>query len=350
MNLTLEQINEIYKEVRKNTKNKRKIYYFEINKMQNFKEIKEMLNDYDGGIYNIFVITKPKIRIVMSQNIKDKIINHAFTRYVLKNKLEKYLDYRNIATRENKGTDYGIKLLKKYLEKNKKYDKFYILKIDISKYFYNIDHQILKEMLKNKLKEQEYELLEKILNSTNKEYINEKITKLNEKYKDLPIYKNNKGLPIGNMTSQFLSIFYLNEIDHMIIHSLKIKYFIRYMDDFILIYHNKTYLKECLKRIEKEINKYKLQINKNKTEIKCSLEWNEFLGYRFKIQNKKAIFILKKESIKRIKKRVKELKYLYKNNKISEKTIFSSIMTFTNSFKYGSYTRRKRIIDLFYEK
>ena len=75
---------------------------------------------------------------------------------ILEPKLTKYLDNRNIATRKGMGTDYGIRLMKKYLEINKKYDTFYVLKIDIRKYFYSIDHEVLHNMLKNDLDSDEY--------------------------------------------------------------------------------------------------------------------------------------------------------------------------------------------------
>ena len=209
MNVNLKDLNHIYLEVKKNTKNKRKIYHFEKNKIQKLSEIKESISTYNGGSYNIFIITKPKIRVIMSQNIKDKVINHYVSRFILEPKLEKYLDDRNIATRKNKGTSLGIKILKKYIEKNKKYKNFYILKIDISKYFYNIDHKVLKDMLIDKLDKEEYFIIEKIIDSTNQDYINKTILKLSKKYNlDLSIYSYGKGLPIGNLSSQILSIFY----------------------------------------------------------------------------------------------------------------------------------------------
>ena len=134
-------------EIRKNTKNKSKIYNFEKYKFQYINNIYNIIVNYNNNYtckYNIFLITKPKFRIVMSLNIKDKVINHYITRNYLIPNLEKYLDDRNVATRKNKGTSYARKLLNKYIEENKKYDNFYILKLDISKYFYTIDHNILK--------------------------------------------------------------------------------------------------------------------------------------------------------------------------------------------------------------
>lgn len=165
-------------EVKRNTKNKLKVEEFDNYYSLNIKEIKEelMSGDYIPGEYNIFFIREPKLRIIMSQSIKDKIINHLVARYFLINVFEKGLIENNIATRKNKGTHYGLKLFKKYLNIMKnKYNNFYILKFDISKYFYNIDHDIVKELIRNKIKDKKViSLIDKIIDSTDKEYINKK--------------------------------------------------------------------------------------------------------------------------------------------------------------------------------
>ena len=97
---------------------------------------------------NIFLAFEPKIRFIMEQGIYDKIINHYITRYILMPKLEKYLGNRNCATRKVMVTSYAIKLLKKDIEIFKKYNKFYFLKIDISKYFYSLDHEVIISIVK----------------------------------------------------------------------------------------------------------------------------------------------------------------------------------------------------------
>ena len=187
----------------------------------------------------------------MSLNIHDKLINHFMTRYVLEPKLTKYLDNRNIATRVGLGCDYGIKLIKKYINKMKKYNNFYILKLDIKKYFYNINHDKLKEMIKrakakekelkkeieeeiedidrddeddeivimrlikenedysfeNDLNNIEYKIICNIIDSTNEDYINKIINKLG---KDLPLYQKGRGLPIGyENQSIFINILFI---------------------------------------------------------------------------------------------------------------------------------------------
>lgn len=352
---------DIYeKEVSKNTKNKKKVYQFEKNKMQNIEYICASLQNpnYTGGNYNIFLIKYPKYRIVMSLNLRDKVINHYFTRHVLMPKLTKYLDDRNVATRKNMGTSAGIRYVRKYLEENKKYSKFYILKIDISKYFYTIDHQILKDMLKDDLTPFEYKYVSQIIDSTNKLCINEQITKLKEReyqitdrkqeIERLPIYEYGKGLPIGNMSSQFLSIFYLNALDHKIIHDFHIKHYVRYMDDFLLIHPDKKHLEYCLKEITNILEtKYLLKLNKNKTKIYSIDQGFDFLGYRFRIYYKKTIMTLRKESIQRIKKRVKEVNYKYKHNDISFEQAFSSMNNYLYTYQ-GSRSKINRIIEKYW--
>jgi len=243
--LDIRKIQAVYnKRVRLNTKNKLKLERFENNYVSNMVLIKNILvnKSYIPGKYNIFIIKEPKVRLIMSQNITDKIINHVFSEYFLVNIFEKCFINENIATRKNKGTYFGIKLFKKYLNEIKG-KPFYILKFDISKYFFNLDHETVKRLIRTKIKDKDVlRTIDLIIDSTDEDYINETIKKLKEKeiekiskgnsinkdevikeIRTLPEYKKGKGLPIGNMSSQILAILYLNELDHYIKEKLKIK-------------------------------------------------------------------------------------------------------------------------------
>lgn len=294
----------IYKFIRTKVKNKKRIETFENNYTMNISYIKKILENktYRPSKYNIFLIRKPKYRIIMSQNMIDKIVSHLCSKYLLIPYLEKSLIDTNVATRKNKGISYGIRLLRKYLNcVNKDY---YYLKFDISKYFYNIDHEILKELLLKKIKDKDVlNIVFKLIDSTNYDYINKKInllkTKEIERYKNnskvikeienIPIYKIGKGLSIGSMLNQFLAIFYLSKFDHFIKETLKIKYYIRYMDDGILIHKDKMYLEYCLREIKKELNKYKLNYNDKKTKIGKVEHGINYLGFNFYLKNKLII-------------------------------------------------------------
>ena len=352
-NLNVSNLLNIYEnEISKNVKNKRKLYDFEINKMQYIEDIIKMLKNGLVGHnhYNIFLIYEPKCRLVMSLSVKDKVINHFITKYVLENSLSKYLDERNVATRKGMGTDYAIKLVKKYINKLKcKYDNFYVLKLDISKYFYSVDHDVLKKLMADKLDIYEYDIISKIIDSTNKIYINETINELKLKNSvDIPLYEYGKGLPIGNMTSQFLSIYYLNKLDHFIVHDLKLKYYVRYMDDFIVLDSDINKLKDAKKTIIDKLEKeYKLMINEKKTWINNMKYGFSFLGYTYKVIDKKAIIKIKRSNIDKIKKRIKEVKYLFNTGKMGYYSTFCSIMTYSNSYKYAD-RKIKRLIDKYW--
>ena len=338
MRVNLSDLKLVYEqEIRKNVKNRKKIFKFETQKLEYLLDIKRILenNLYDSGRYNIFLIYKPKLRVVMSQSIYDKVINHYVSRFILIPKLSKYLNNRNCATRKNMGIDYAIKLFKKDIESFKKYKEFYFLKLDISKFFYSIDHNILLNLIKEDLTSEEYDLVKVILNSTNKLYINKIISNFENKLNiSLPKYEYNKGLPIGNQSSQFLAIFYLAKLQHFMIHNLHLK-FVNYMDDYVIIHQDKVYLKKCLDIITSKLsNEYNLLVNKNKTYISSSKNGIPFLGYNFKVINNKTIIRLNSNSKKNIKKGIKRTKYLFTNNLINFDKLFSSIENYKHSYPY----------------
>lgn len=355
--LDIKVIQKIYSSrVRVNTKNKLKLEKFENNYVSNMIYIKQILEErnYKPGRYNIFLIKEPKLRIIMSQNIIDKLINHVVTQYFLINIFESTLIEENVATRKNKGTKYGIFLLKKYLNEVK--DKnFYVLKFDISKYFFNLDHDIIKELLEHKIKDKDVlKILCDIVDSTDSCYVNERINSLKEKeikkindsncknkellikeIKELPNYEVGKGLPIGNMSSQFLANLYLNELDHFIKNKLKVKYYIRYMDDGVIIHQNKEYLQYCLEEINKILERYKLKLNK-KTKIYSCKEGFEFLGFRYIIKNNKVIMKVKNSTKKRFKRKIKAYNKLLKKDKLSEFDYNQVLASYKGHLSYGN--------------
>ena len=279
-----------YKEVLKTTKNKKYIVLFDrykciyINKIYN-----DLLNKtYIPGVLREVTIYEPKERIIVVQDIYDKIINHLVSRQILIPYLINGLIDGNVASRKGYGTSKGRELYFKYRNIcNIKYKKYYILKIDISKFFYSIDHDILKSMIRRKIKDKDVLfLLDKIIDN----------------------YGVDKGIPIGLMTSQIFAIFYLDGIDKYIKEVLKIKYYIRYQDDMVLFYQDKEYLQYCLSCIKIELDKLKLEINK-KTRIYKSNENMNFIGVRKngRLSNYQKTTKKVKNNIKKFKNNEKEL-------------------------------------------
>lgn len=226
--LTIDNLYAMWNIVRITCKNKREIFYFSLNLNTNILNIYNELKSrtYKPDKFRCFMIFEPKARLVMSQTIKDKIVNHFITNYYLIPFVESKLIDSNVATRKLKGSNYANILLWQYFNKilvNNENKEIYCLKIDISKYFYSINHELLINMLGKYIADTSViNLIKVIIEETNKDYVNQNILKFNKQYKtDIPYYVDGKGLSIGAMSSQFLAIFYLNELDHFIKEELK---------------------------------------------------------------------------------------------------------------------------------
>jgi len=119
------------------------------------------------------------------------------------------------------------------------------------------------------------------------------------------------------------------------------------MDDFLLFSDNKEYLKEVMKKIEKELNTvYCLKLNSKKSHIVNIKEGFTFCGYHFRVINSKTIITVPAATRRRVKQRIKEVRYLYRNNLISLRSCFSSIQTYYNAFKFGNKMKMRRMVDL----
>ncbi|MBQ9298596.1 MAG: RNA-directed DNA polymerase [Clostridia bacterium] len=329
------------KTIRVNTKNKKKIQQFDNFYTCNIAKIKETLikKEYIPGKYHIFMIHEPKARIIMSQEIEDKLINHLVAKYFLIDVFDKTLSNRNCATRIGKGTHYALKLFKQdYNYYLNKYRKFYILKLDIAKYFYNLNHDIIMKLVKRKIKDKEVlKIINIIINSTDEDYINEEIIKLknnernkilkskinnNDKIKkikeidQIPLYKKGKGVCIGNMVSQIVATFYLDEMDKYIQEKLNITAYGRYMDDFYCMHESKQYLKYCLCEITELLRKYDLKLN-TKTKIYNSAESIEYLGFMFSSNNNNIRMKLTNKGKKKFKNKMKRKNKELENNIIA---------------------------------
>ena len=189
-------------------------------------------------------------------------------------------------------------------------------------------------------------MIKDIIKSTNEEYVNKSIDKVINKEIDriknisgsniriqellnIPKYKKDKGLPIGNMTSQILAIFYLNDLDHYIKEKLYCKYYIRYMDDFIIFDTDKEKLKRIKNIISIKLKEYKLELNK-KTNIYNLNKGFNFLGYTFILKNKKLIIKITSKTKRRL---IKKFKYLNKNkvnNLTNVKASYKGYLKFSN--------------------
>ena len=191
-----------------------------------------------------------------------------------------------------------------------------------------MDHKILLEIIKRKIKDENVVwLIKKILNN-------------------FETSKINKGMPLGNLTSQFFANICLNELDRFVKNKLKARYYIRYVDDFIILNNNKENLKEYKNKITKYLNYLKLELHPDKTKILPLSNGTTFLGYKIFYQYK----LLKKKNIKKFNQNFKAKLKLYKKMQCSSNNILSSLEGWLGYAKWANtykiQRKRNRVITL----
>ena len=345
-----------------NTSNKKKVEKFQEHYVENIYKIRDILmsKNYIPGEYNIFFIHEPKLRLIMSNNIQDKIINHLVAYYLLVEVFDKTFIDTTVATRVEKGTHLGLFYTKKFINDMKRLfgNDFYYLKFDISKYFYNIDHDVVKCMIRNKIKDKDaINIIDRIIDSTDDDYINKKIEKLKlkeiekinnsslsdkekiiriEEVNKIPLCQKGKSAPIGSMCSQIIAVMYLDKLNHFIKEKLHIKHYVLYMDDGILFSHDKEYLKYCKEEIIKFLYNYKLSINEKKTRVDSIRNGIDFLEFKFYIKNNKIILKVRNDTKKRFRRKMKKVNQLYLDNLIDYTEYKMVIDSYTGHLSYGN--------------
>ncbi len=292
---TFENIYAAHKWCRKSKQHKGEVVRFEIDLSKNIIElIKELTSrKYKLGKYRKFKLFEPKERLIEALSYKDRVVLMCFVTNVLKPIISKHVIYDNAACQKNKGTDFGLNRLTKFLKRefiNEHGNDFYYLKCDIHKYFPNINHEVLLNKLKR-------------IGLTDDELYMARLFMTN--------YETSVGIPLGNLSSQWYALIYLDDLDRFIKEKLQIKGYIRYMDDFILIHKDKNYLRYCLKEID-SFCKERLKVELNaKTQIGKVKNGIDFLGFRLILtETGKVIKKLRGSSKRRIKMHLRNLKKL----------------------------------------
>lgn len=260
-------------------------YSFEICKL--YEELSK--GKYRLSPYKTFYLYEPKKRKVDATCYRDRVVQCCLVENYLRPLLEKHLIYDNAACREDKGTDFARSRVRGFLiSLYKKHGKdFYALTFDVHHYFESIDHAILKEKLRKVVKEEDVLFF---------------LFMIIDSYESKP----GKGLPLGNQTSQWFALLYLDKLDRIIKERYRIKCYSRYMDDGIAFSQDKALLKNALKAIELEAMSLKLSFNEGKTAIFPIRQGFAYLGFSYRLTESGRIL-----SFMESKKRRRLLRHLH---------------------------------------
>lgn len=332
-----ENLHQAYLEARKGKRYRDDVLQFTANLEENLIQIQNELiyGTYKVGRYREFYVYEPKKRLIMALPFKDRVVQWAIYR-VLNPLYEPTFIEHSYACRVGKGTHKAAAKLQEWLRiVSKKREKWYYLKLDISKYFYRVDQKLLINIVAKKVKDRNLlQLLWKIIRSEDTQFGLQITANMDNNDQRL----ENCGMPIGNLTSQLFANVYLNELDQFVKQKLGIRYYIRYMDDVIILHNNKKHLHKTLEDISDFLrDNLRLQLN-NKTAIRPITLGIEFVGYRMWNTHKK----LKKQTAFKMKKRLKWLMKEYAKDRVSLDTIKASLFSYLGILQHCNTYRLKR--------
>ena len=318
--VSFEKLLEAHRKARRGKREKRKVILLELVLEEQLLQLEKDLKNctYKHGKYTKFKIYQPKERIIMASEYLDRIVHQWYVQNFIKPYFVPQFINTTYACIEGRGMHKASKDVQKAMKSAKaKWQNYYILKMDITKYFHNIDKRILWDILKRKIKDRKLLwLTREILLST----------------------EGMLGLPLGNYTSQMFANIYLNELDQYAKHILKCKYYYRYMDDMVILCENKEKAKNILRSITIFLeNNLKLTLN-SKTRIFKDIQGVNFCGYKINERRMK----IRHASKCRMKRKLKKFTQQLKEGKISLPEIQRSIAGWLGYVKHAdSYNLRK---------
>ena len=268
-----------------------------------------MWNEFTVSPYHHFFVFEPKRRLISAPTFYDRVVHRAIYN-IIEPMCDKTYIYDSYACRRNKGAHKGADRAQAMIRKvERKHGKAYVFKADIYRYFSSIDHETLKRLVAIKIKCTRTQAL------------------LNYIIDHSPSDGDGVGIPLGNLTSQVFANIYLNELDRFMKHTLKVKNYCRYMDDFVVISGDKKELHRIRNLTEELVNsELKLKFN-SKTQVfpigKKNGRALDFLGYRMYGDHR----LLRKSSVKRIKRKITKYRKLYSAGELSVSCVGKKIQS-----------------------
>lgn len=325
-----------WRKARKNKTTNKDVVEFERNLEKNLLELHEELKNktYKPKPLTIFVLKDPKTRVISKSYFRDRIVHHAII-LVIGNLFERQFIYDSCSNQIGKGSSFAIERFKLFSRKitiNFKEHAF-CLKADIKHYFEEVDHKILIKIISRRVNDKNILfLIETILKSNTIQFGGKRL----------------RGMPLGNYTSQFFGNVYLHDLDYFVKHILKVEYYIRYVDDFVIFHSSKKQLEIWKNKIDEFLKeKLKIQLHPQKSRIIPLSRGIDFVGFR----NFPYYRLLRKRNIRNMKRKIE----LFRKGAIDFKTLADSYQGWQAYAIWGNtHNLRKRIkaeiIDLIWDR
>lgn len=296
---------------------------------------RELLDkSYQPGSYREFLIYEPKKRMISAAPYRDRVVHHALCN-VIAPLFEKTFIFDSYANRVGKGTHRAILRYQEFCRKNA-----FALKCDVKKYFPSIDHEILKAEIRRTIAcPDTLWLIDRIIDGSNEQ---EPVLEYFPGDNLFTPFERRKGLPIGNLTSQFFANVYFNRFDHFVKEQLGCKYYLRYVDDSVVLENDKSWLWQVKREIDNYLEKYRLRLHEHKCQIRRTEQGVTFLGFRMFPHFR----LLRRENMVRARRRLRRLQAGYAAGELSWDEVTRAVHGWLGHASFGdTYRLREKLLE-----
>ena len=269
-----ENLYRAYRKARLGKRSDPAVERFEFHRETELAKLHQELLDgtYQPGPYRTFLLYDTKRRLISAAPFRDRVVHHAFCN-VVEPIFDRSFIHDSYASRAGKGTHAAVRRFESFARRNA-----YVLKCDVRRFFPSIDHQVLMKRLARKIKDADVlRLAQVIVANSNPQ---EPIPGFFPGDDLFTTAERRRGLPIGNQTSQFFANVYLDALDHFVKENLRCRFYIRYVDDFVVFADDKRRLAGIRDQIERFLWSRRLWLHPTKRVISRSADGTRFLGYR----------------------------------------------------------------------
>lgn len=282
---------------------------------------------YRPGGYRTFIVMDPKERRISAAPFRDRVVHHALCN-IIEPIFEKTFIRDSLANQKEKGSHLGIERFQQFARRFP-----FVLKCDIRKFFPSLDHEILKQEIRRKIAcPDTLWLCDLIIDHSNPQ--EEHITYFPGDDLFTPL-KRRRGLPIGNLTSQFWANIYLNRFDHFVKETLGVEGYIRYVDDFVLFAHSKEQLWVWKAAIEQYLAVLRLLLHPKKTQIYRVADGVPFLGFRVWPYHR----VVQKAKVKRYRRFLKKKVRQFYKGELHPDRLENAINSWLGHIRFGRSQR-----------
>lgn len=293
---------------------------------------------YRPGGYTTFEIYDPKLRMISAAPYRDRVVHHALCN-IIQPLFERTFIDDSYANRIGYGTHRALHRFIQFIRTSD-----YVLQCDIQKYFPSIDLAILKAIVRRKIKcPDTLWLIDCIIDHSNEQI---PVHELFPGDDLLTVLERRRGLPIGNLTSQFFANVYLNGFDHFVKEQLKVKKYVRYVDDSAFFSNDRGFLAEARLALEDYLAGLRLRVHPVKSQLFETRYGTNFLGFRVLPKgegcSKDICIRVRRENLRRGRRRLKQLQADYADGKLSFPALDQSMQSWIAHLEHGDTWRLRQ--------